>query len=114
MGYGSIPQAHAPSIQNFYTTYFNPDLNYPRPCAQADLVIDEKGRQRSVYHRDQTPLETLLALPSAAQALRPGLSRAVLERIPALRCDTESAQRMQQAKRKLFTTCQLPPVGPWK
>jgi hypothetical protein len=56
----------------------------------------------------------LLALPPAAQSLRPGLSRGGLERIAALHSDTEAAQRMQQAKRKLFTTCQLPAVGPWK
>ena len=114
MGYGYIHQAHAPSLQNFYAAYFNPYLNYHRPCAQADLVIDEKGRQRSVYRRYQTPLETLLALPPAAQSLRPGLSRGVLERIATLHSDTEAALRMQQAKRKLFTACQLPAVGPWK
>jgi len=114
MGYGYIHQAHAQSIQNFYAAYFNPYLNYHRPCAQADVAIDEKGRRRSVYRRYQTPLETWLALPHAAQYLRPGLSLAGLQRVAAVRSDTETAQRMQHAKRKLLAQCQLPATGPWK
>jgi transposase InsO family protein len=114
MGYGYIHQGHAQSIQNFYAAYFNPYLNYHRPCAQADLAIDEKGRQHRVYRRYQTPLETLLALPRPAQYLRPGLSLAGLQRVAALRSDTQTAQRMQHAKRKLLAQCQLPATGPWK
>jgi hypothetical protein len=70
-------------LQHFYTAHFNPYLNYHRPCAQADIEIDAKGRQRRFYRRYQTPLETLLALPKAAQYLRPGISLAVLQRIAA-------------------------------
>ena len=29
--------------------YLNPYLNYHRPCAQADVKIDEKGRKRVSY-----------------------------------------------------------------
>jgi transposase InsO family protein len=114
MGYGSIDAAHAERIQQFYTAYFNPYLNYHRPCAQADIEIDEKGRPRCVYRRYQTPLETLLALPQPAQYLRDGLTLAVLQRIAATRSDTEAAQRMQQAKRKLFEQLRLPANGRWK
>ena len=67
-----------------------------------------------MYRRYQTPLETLLALPQPAQFLRLGLSLAVLQRIAAARSDTEAAQRMQQAKRKLFEQLQRPKNGPWK
>jgi transposase InsO family protein len=81
MGYGYIDTAHAERIQQFYTAHFNPYLNYHRPCAQADIEIDEKGRQRRWYRRYQTPLETLLALPQPAQYLRDGLTLAVLQRI---------------------------------
>jgi len=55
-----------------------------------------------------------LALPNPAQYLRPGLTPAVLQRIAETRSDTEAAQRMQQAKRRLFTPLQQPAVGPWK
>jgi hypothetical protein len=56
----------------------------------------------------------LLALPQPAQFLRPGLSLAVLQRIAAARSDTEAAQRMQLAKRKLFEQLRRPANGPWK
>jgi transposase InsO family protein len=114
MGYGYIPAAHAQRIQQFYTAHLNPYLNYHRPCAQPDLTIDAKGRTRYVYHRYQTPLETLLALPNPAQYLRPGLTLAVLQRIAGTRSDTEAAQRMQQAKRRLFPQLRSAPAGPWK
>jgi IS30 family transposase len=114
LGYGSIDAAHAEQLQQFYTAHFNPYLNYHRPCAQADIEIDEKGRQQRVYRRYQTPLETLLALPRPQQYLRPGLTLAVLQRIAETRSDTEAAQRMQQVKRKLFHQLQPPLGGPWK
>ena len=114
MGYAYIDAAHAERIQQFYAAHLNPYLNYHRPCAQADIEIDEKGRQRRVYRRYQTPLETLLALPQPEQYLRPGLTVAVLQRIPGVVSDTEAAQRMQQAKRKLFEELRLPAGGPWK
>lgn len=114
LGYGSIDAAHAEQLQQFYSAHFNPYLNYHRPCAQADIEIDEKGRQQRIYRRYQTPLETLLALPQPQQYLRPGLTLAVLQRIAGTRSDTEAAQRMQQVKRKLFDQLQPPVGGPWK
>ena len=109
MGYGYLDAAHAEPLQHFYTAHFNPYLNYHRPCAQAEVEVDDKGRKRCFYRRYQTPLETLLALPQPAQYLRPGLTVAVLQRIAAAVSDTEAAQRMQQAKRKLLE--QLRPAG---
>jgi transposase len=114
LGYGSIDASHAEHLQQFYSAHFNPYLNYHRPCAQADIEIDEKGRQQRIYRRYQTPLETLLALPQPQQYLRPGLTLAVLQRIAGTRSDTEAAQRMQQVKRKLFDQLRPPVGGPWK
>jgi transposase InsO family protein len=102
MGWGYIPAAHAERIQQFYQAYLNPYLNYHRPCAQADVEVDAKGRKRRRYRRYQTPLETLLSLPSSQQYLRPGLSLATLQRIGKRMSDTEAARRMQQAKHRLW------------
>jgi transposase InsO family protein len=107
IGYGYIDAGHADAINNFYREYLNPYLNYHRPCAQADVEIDEKGRKRVRYRRYQTPLETLLALDKPAQYLRQGLSINALKRIAAARSDTEAARRMQQAKNKLFEKLRL-------
>jgi len=102
IGYGYIAGEHAQALHRFYAQHLNPYLNYHRPCAQADIETDAKGRQRRRYRRYQTPLETLLALPQAAQHLRPGLTLTQLQRIAGLRSDTAAAQRMQQAKQRLF------------
>lgn len=102
MGWGHLQEIHADPIQQFYSAQLNPYLNYHRPCAQADLEVDAKGRIRRRYRRYQTPLETLLKLPKPQQYLRPGLTVATLERIAGLMSDTEAARRMQQAKHKLF------------
>ena len=113
MGYGYIAGEHALAIHGFYAQHLNPYLNYHRPCAQADIEVDEKGRQRRYYRRYQTPLETLLALPQAAQHLRAGLTVATLQRIAARRSDTEAAQQMQHAKRQLFQQFRLAALGRW-
>ena len=107
IGYGYIDAGHADRINSFYREYLNPYLNYHRPCAHADVEIDEKGRKHVRYKRYQTPLETLLALPHPAQYLRPGMSTNALKRIAAAISDTEAARRMQQAKAKLFDRLRL-------
>jgi len=114
LGYGYIDAEHAERLQQFYSAHFNPYLNYHRPCAQAEVEVDEKGRQRCFYRRYQTPLETLLALPRPAQYLREGLTVTVLQRIAAAVSDTEAAQRMQQAKRKLLEQLRPSREGRWK
>ena len=106
MGWGHLQEVHADPIQQFYSAHLNPYLNYHRPCAQADVEVDAKGRIRRRYRRYQTPLETLLKLPKPQQYLRPGLIVATLERIAGLMSDTEAARRMQQAKHKLFEQLQ--------
>jgi transposase InsO family protein len=107
IGYGYIDARHADRINDFYCEYLNPYLNYHRPCAQADVKIDEKGRKRVTYKRYQTPLETLSLLEKPAQYLRDGLSMNALKRVAAAISDTDAARRMQQAKAKLFERLRL-------
>jgi transposase InsO family protein len=107
IGYGYIDAGHADHINDFYREYLNPYLNYHRPCAQADVEIDNRGRKRVRYKRYQTPLETWLALNKPAQYLRQGLSINALKRIAAALSDTDAARRMQQAKNKLFEKLRL-------
>jgi transposase InsO family protein len=107
MGYGYIDAGHADRINGFYREFLNPYLNYHRPCAQADVEFDERGRKRVRYKRYQTPLETLLALDKPAQYLRQGLSLNALKRIAGALSDTDAARRMQQAKNKLFEKLRL-------
>jgi transposase InsO family protein len=107
IGYGYIDAKHADDLNDFYCQYLNPYLNYHRPCAQADVRIDEKGRKRVSYKRYQTPLETLSLLDKPAQYLRNGLSMNALKRVAAAISDTDAARRMQQAKAQLFGQLRL-------
>ncbi len=66
MGYGYIDAGHAEHINSFYREFLNPYLNYHRPCAQAEVEIDQRGRKRVRYKRYRTPFETLLALDKSA------------------------------------------------
>jgi transposase InsO family protein len=107
IGYGYIDAGHADRLNDFYREYLNPYLNYHRPCAQAEVDIDDRGRKRVRYKRYQTPVETLLALDNPAQYLRRGLSINALKRIAGALSDTEAARRMQLAKNKLFEKLRL-------
>jgi transposase InsO family protein len=102
IGYGYIDAKHADQLNSFYREHLNPYLNYHRPCAQADVKIDGKGRKRVSYKRYQTPLETLSLLDKPAQYLRDGLSMNALKRVAGAISDTDAARRMQEAKSKLF------------
>jgi len=107
IGYGYIDASHADAINGFYAEHLNPYLNYHRPCAQAQVKIDGKGRRRVSYKRYRTPFETLAELDKPAQYLRDGLSMKALERVAAAIGDTDAARRMQQAKARLFEKLRL-------
>jgi transposase InsO family protein len=102
IGWGHISPAHAAPLNQFYTGFLNPYVNYHRPSGQAQVLIDNKGRRRRIYKQWQTPFEKLLSLDRPQQFLRPGLSLAALNRVAATMSDTEAARRMQQAKYTMF------------
>jgi hypothetical protein len=102
IGWGHIAPAHTAPINQFYTGFLNPYINYHRPSAQAEVLIDAKGRKRRLYKKWQTPFEKLLSLKQPQQFLRPGLSINALKRVAASISDTDAAIRMQQAKDNMF------------
>ncbi len=102
IGWGHIAPAHAAPINQFYTGFLNPYVNYHRPSAQAEGQIDAKGRKRRLYKQWKTPFEKLLSLDRPQQFLRPGLTIAALKRVAATMSDTEAARRMQLEKNTLF------------
>ena len=106
MGYSHLAAPQAERIDRFYQQHFNSYLNLHRPCAQADVEIDAKGKQTRRYRRSQTPLETLLALPKPKQYLRSGVTVKSLRVQAQQVSDTQAAQQMQNAKRNLFSEMQ--------
>jgi hypothetical protein len=104
MGYGHIRAAHAEAINEFYREYFNPYLNFHRPCGVPEVVTGAKGKQRRIYRWYATPWEILRQLPDLARYMRPELTVEVMNQRAAVESDTASARRMQKAKQTLFAT----------
>jgi transposase InsO family protein len=46
LGDGHIRSEHAEKIEEFYERWFNPYLNFHRPCGVPEITITEKGIQR--------------------------------------------------------------------
>jgi len=109
LGYGHIASQHADQIQRFYTAYFNPYLNYHRPCGFAQVRWDERGRRRRRYRREDyaTPYEKLRSLPEAHRYLKEGLRWELLDGFAYALSDTEAARRMMRAKAELLCRCKL-------
>ena len=103
MGYVHIAAPQAARVQLFYEEHLNDYLNFHRPCGQADVTTDAKGKQHRVYRRYETPWEVYRKLPQAGRFLKAGQTLRSLANKARAESDTASAQRMQQAKRILFT-----------
>jgi transposase InsO family protein len=102
MGYGHIAASHAAAIETFYEEYFNPYLNFHRPCGVPEQVINAKGKSKRVYRWYATPWEILRQLPGLAGYLKSELTLQGLEQKARAQTDSEAAEEMQKAKEKLF------------
>ena len=109
MGYFYIHQKYAPSINDFYIKYFNPYLNFHRPCGFATIMTDTRGKQRKKYNVYQTPYETLKKIGDCT-IFKPGLSFKKLDIIAYKYSDNEYAEIMEKEKQKLFNKIQLKPI----
>ena len=107
IGYGAIGAEHAAAFQKFYTAYFNPYLNYHRPCGFAEIQTLARGKKRRFYRTDdyQTPFEKFTSLADWQQYLKDGVSAEFLHRQAKQISDTEAARRMQKAKTALLAKC---------
>jgi transposase InsO family protein len=104
MGFDHIASSHADSINAFYEKYFNPYLNFHRPCGVPQLKKDRKGKTIRMYKWYATPWEILRQTPAVAGSLKEDLTIEQLERQAGADSDVGAAIRMQAAKRKLFGT----------
>ena len=102
IGYGHIGSAHAEAFEQFYRQYFNPYLNFHRPCGVPEVRVTPKGKQKRVYRWYATPWEVLRQLPGLAGFLRADLTPDQLAQSARAQSDTKAAVEMQEAKRKLF------------
>jgi hypothetical protein len=104
LGYTYIPQKCAGMINEFNRAFFNPYINFHRPCFFPVTIIDHRGKMKRTYPREEvmTPFEKLKSLPGAAEYLAPGVTLAKLDAIAGQMSDNQFAERMVQARSDLF------------
>ena len=108
LGYAHIPQRFAAELNTFCRDFLNPYVNFHRPCFFAHSTIDTRGRVRKRYRFEDmmTPYEKLKSLPNAAAFLKPGMSLQALDAYVGATSDNDAAQRLNQARTKLFQSIQ--------
>ena len=104
MGYSYIPALHAAAIEDFYEKYFNPYLNFHRPCGVPEEVANENGKTRRVYRWYATPWEILRQLPGLAGHLKGDVTIKELDQRACAQTDTAAAREMQKIKYELFAS----------
>ena len=104
LGYAHIPQACAESLNQYHDDYLNPYINFHRPCFFPVPVIDHRGRIKKTYPYEEvmTPYERLRNVPRAEGYLRPGVTLEKLGTIASQMSDNQFAERMVNARSKLF------------
>jgi len=107
LGYGHIAAEHAAAVQRFYTAHLNPYLNFHRPCGFATVSLDERGKRKRQYKREDyaTPYEKLKGVEKAEWHLKPNVSLAQLDQTAGQMSDTECARKMAAAKGQLLRRC---------
>ena len=104
LGYSHIPQHFASQVNAFTVEVLSPYLNFHRPCHFPTEYTDKKGRIRKRYrYQDMmTPYEKLRSLPEVESYLKPETTLKKLDAIAAECSDNDAAQRLNEARTKLF------------
>ena len=104
LGYCHIPQKWASRINQFYQDYFNPYINFHRPCYYSVVTVDKRGKQKKKYPYElmMTPYEKFKSLENAKHYLKKDVTFKKLDKIAMEKTDLEAAKEMQEEKRKLF------------
>ena len=104
LGYSHIPQHFASQVNAFTVEVLSPYLNFHRPCHFPTEYTDKKGkiRKRYRYQDMMTPYEKFRSLPEAESHLKKGTTLKKLDAIAAGCSDNDAAQRLNEARTKLF------------
>ena len=102
MGWQHINQSMADKVNNYYRNYFNPYLNFHRPCGFPTIITDDKGRKKRMYHTYLTPYEALKGITEGHKFLKSGQTFEKLDKIAYQYSDNEFAEIVRNEERKLF------------
>ena len=102
MGWQHINQNLADYVNEYYKNFFNPYLNYHRPCGFPTIEINDKGRKKRIYHSYLTPYDALKGITEGHKYLKPQHSFEILDKIAYEYSDNEFAEIVRIEERKLF------------
>ena len=102
MGWEHINRDLTDEINSYYKSFFNPYLNFHRPCAYPTIEVDKKGKKKKVYDLYQVPYEALKQITGADKFLKPGITFDKLDQTAYQMSDNEFAGIMREEERKLF------------
>jgi len=100
-----INQGLTGKINTYYRNFFNPYLNFHRPCVYATrTIISSNGRERRVYDQTMTPYDKLKEISrlKGKNFLKPGITFDKLDIIAYEYSDNEFAETMREKENKLF------------
>lgn len=102
MGWEHINQSMCDSVNDYYKNFFNPYLNFHRPCGFPTITTDAKGKKSKTYSLYQVPYEALKQITGADKLLKPGQTFEKLDTIAYECSDNEFAALMREEEKKLF------------
>jgi len=106
MGWEHLDQGTSDLINHYYQNYFNPYLNYHRPCLfVGETKTDHQGRKRLIYNQATTPYEKLKQIVKAKpkeKVLKIGITLARLDTIAYAQSDNQFAEVLRKEERKFF------------
>ena len=106
MGYVHINFKAAEVISDFLAEWFNPYLNYHRPCLfVTEVKVDRKGKTKPVYGQATTPYEKLKEVSRHLHTnfLKPGVTFAQLDKFAYQESDNQFAHKMREHETQLFS-----------
>jgi len=105
MGYYHVNQKMTDEVNRFYEDYFNPYLNFHRPCGfVTETRVDTKGRERKIYGQYTTSYEKLKEVSKKLKEnfLKPEQSFGKIDIIAYRYSDNEFAKILRIKQEKLF------------
>lgn len=105
LGFFHVNQSLVDKFNDFFTDWFNPYLNYHRPCGfVTEVVTDFKGREKKIYGQYTTPYEKLKEISKEQKNnfLKPGIAFEELDTIAYNMSDNEFTRLMRKHQYELF------------
>jgi hypothetical protein len=102
MGWQHINHNLVDKVNDYYRNFFNPYLNFHRPCGFPTITIDEKGRKKRMYHNYLTPYDALKRIVGGHKFLKGNISFEKLDKIAYQYSDNEFAEILREEEGKLF------------